>query len=557
MAEQTSQTVTPPAPGPGPAPDPTQTGFPPPAGADSQRPRRQGRAQRPPTGVPENNEEPDGQETIWQFMQGLEEADWSQYMAYLYRWEPYTDQTRGGIQPKYVKLYNSAFTIDTVKHDCGSGKYQIKLNLYNPTLKKDRTVKEHVFEIMDPEFPPNVPEDAWVADPRNNKWRWARKQPGAAGAGTAANPWQIPNDPLAFAKFIRDTVQSTYPSLQNSQKDAITSQVVSILPALLKQSNEGPSSLIGVLKDARELLTPPPPPQDTSTQSFITMMIGRLDSMEKQNAAMQMKIFELLEKRQETARQPTLLEQAKTFGEAFSAISEGMNAFGARGGSNMSGWQEVVSNVATQLTQSLAPAIPAMMAAGMRQPPPRTVVMPPPGVPGATPGGVPGGVPQSPATPGPGPSTAGGAQLPDQPFVEPTEQEANMDFFASILRQYAPPIVAHFNAGVSGIDFAWWIIDGFGPMPLNILKGQGKDAILATIQTSIPELNAQLAPNWQQFGDFVDECLSWNPQMGREQEDEPTPGPGPVAVAPPTPPPVKPITKTPATAAKTKKGATK
>ena len=96
-----------------------------------------------------------------------------------------------------------------------------------------------------------------------------------------------------------------------------------------------------------------------------------------------------------------------------------------------------------------------------------------------------------------------------------------------------PALLKHMADGMSGLDFAFWIYDGFGAFKLNMLIAQGPEQILQLIQQHDAQLYQQLAPQWQQFGEFVEDLCTWTPQTPRGgMETQPAPEPEP----PPAPP---------------------
>ena len=120
------------------------------------------------------------------------------------------------------------------------------------------------------------------------------------------------------------------------------------------------------------------------------------------------------------------------------------------------------------------------------------------------------------------------------------------------------PLLNYFNDGESGLRFAMWVVDGNGATPLNLIKGQGKAVVMRAITEHLPQLYAQLQPNWGKFDLFVDSFLSWTPdavlpeddddEEDDEDENVPVGASAPPSGTPPAPPPAGP--PAPARAAK-------
>lgn len=481
------QEHTPPPVAPPPAPEPT------PAPA-----RRLGR--RAAAEQADATGESSAEEQIGYFQQIAEipEVDWERTCQYLYRWQPYYDNTKGGIEPKYVCLYTQSVTVDQIKREHGSGRYNLKLNQRAKTERSDKTIRQIVFDILDPAYPPNLPDGDWKQDPRNKKWVWGKAEAPQAGpqGTTMANS----------VKEIQALVQTLYPNL-NQPKSAVEAELVKILPALLEQRNGqqlDPMQMITAVVTLIKTMTPapvaPPPQDNTMTQFILQQLNAANERAEKQNQL----IITLITAKNEVAKPPDAMDMLDRMAGIFGKVSDVRESLGVGGGaSRMNGWQEVLSNVGTEVVKHVGPAIPFFMQQRARQaaaPPqqPRPI---------AAPG----------AAPNPAPAPTAAAPAPTAAAPVPTEEEQdNMDaasFLAQQMRNLGivGPLLNYFNDGETGLRFACWIVDGNGATPLNLIKGQGKTVVMKAITEHIPELYAQLQPNWGKFDLFVDSFLSWTP----------------------------------------------
>ena len=488
----------------------------------------------------------------WQQIQaiGQSDPDWSLHMGYLYRWEPKTDTTKGGTQPKYLCLYSQPFDIDVVKREHGSGKYNVKINRTNPHTKVSTTIISIIFEIVDPKFPPNVPEEMWINHPANKQWMWAKGKthnygntpaddaaPPAAAAPAAAEA----TGPLEIAKFIRDTILASQPKTDKGAADSVVAEILRNVPALMKaQSGMGLAEVVTMLTPFLPVILEFLKPKQDPT---VPLLMEQMRNSNERAAKLEERLWEARKEADKPPpAPPSLAEQAKSLGEAF----QSMNAFAENiGGGKSKGnpWLDFGAEVLGQIVQS--PAV-AAIASGLMQPrpapPPPPQMRPPqpvpqaglqlaplpPSTPPATPSGTPPGTP--PGTPLGTPLATADAPADATPQQE---QPAVMNPMQSFFDALKPALLKHMADGMSGLDFAFWIYDGFGAFKLNMLIAQGPAQILQLIQQHDAQLYQQLAPQWQQFGEFVEDLCTWTPQTPRGgMETEPAPEPEP----PPAPP---------------------
>lgn len=494
-------------------------------------------------------EESSAEEQLTYFQQQAEipEVDWERTCQYLYRWQPFYDNTKGGIESKYVCLYTTAITIDQIKREHGSGRYQLKLNQRRKDERSDKTIRQIVFDILDPAFPPNLPDGDWKTDLRNKKWVWGKAEPPQAGPQGSAV--------AASVKEIQALVQTLYPNL-NQSKSAVEAELVKILPALLEQRNGqqmDPLAMVTAMVTLIKTMAPAPPapvaapPADNTMTQFL---LKQIESMDARTQLVQQQFIELLKQKSDPVKQPDAMDMLDRMAGIFGKVSDVRESIGGgSGASRMNGWQEVASNVGTELIKAVGPVLPFMLRGQ-----PRPAATPQRAV-AAAPGAVP-----NPAQPAPA-----AAPTPAAPAPVETMEDETMDAASFLAQQMQNlgiigPMLTYFNDGETGLRFAMWIADGHGAMPLNLIKGQGKSVVLRAVAEHLPQLYAQLQPNWGKFDLFVDSFLTWTPdavlpedQEDDEEEDDQLP----VGSAPPTPVTPNahklPITKPPVAKKKTAK----
>lgn len=114
--------------------------------------------------------------TFAQAMAAIAPADWGKRAKItLYRLEPVIDQLRTN-SVKYIEIYPHPVDEDRIKRDYGSGRYRLMLTFKKPGGALSDELDSVEFDILDMNFPPKIPEGAWVDDHRNTqKWGWAKK----------------------------------------------------------------------------------------------------------------------------------------------------------------------------------------------------------------------------------------------------------------------------------------------------------------------------------------------------------------------------------------------
>jgi hypothetical protein len=414
--------------------------------------------------------------TFFDRMAGIEKADWgTRAKVKVYRIEPITDQIRVTGQ-KYIAIYEEAITEERLKQDCGSGRYRLYLTFKAPT-ELDKEIDMIELDVLDPHYPPKIPAGAWLDDPRNKKWEWARAMIETKEQQQAAGP---------SLNGLADTLRA----------------VKEILPAPQKASE-----VLDTIRAVKEMSpTPPPATQDATLTAIVELVKAQnLQAQTALNAAQERAdklLFQLLDNKKGTGLETfkgVLTEIKDVFGvgslkDLFSMGKEAVSEV-TKGRSRMSGWMEFVQPALPAIVDFIKPfgmAIAQNMVIKAQQ---------------------------------------NGAQLPPaaaQPQAQP--QQPNPGLMAFIGR-VGEPLLNYIRMEADpaelGNDFASWLYDGFGPVlqtnarqigsqnlvmifrgtPLWVDKGaDGKQTSLAEMQPTRIE-------------QFVNSFLAWNPPADDEDEE--------------------------------------
>lgn len=430
-------------------------------------------------------------------------ADWgSRAQVRVYRLEPITNSLIGS-EKKYIKLYTQPpVTEERIKQDCGSGRYRLYLTFKAPA-QDQKEVDSVEIDILDLKFPPQVPKGAWLDDPRNAQWAWAKD---------------------AYDK------QNAAPQQQASAADTII-DAIDIVDRLKGNQGDSVKNTLDTIKAVREM-TPAAPSATTELANLIAVA-DKLRPAETVPQFVQLQ-FQALQAEITAARKRTddlmdrLIENNKTkpaegnglslvkelvggIKELMPDIKEIVPGFGENGGSGRQRpwWQEVALLIAPGVggvIQPFANLAATAIAAKMMAPQPGSGVQPNPGQ-------------QVPA------------QLPAPGTMMP------------FLQMIAFPLVTHCrymgppdneDPTEVGKDFALWVFNGYGSdsrygQAILAAKAMGPTGIIAAFRgtplwadkgpqqnlVSLAELEAKL-PAF--FGAF----LSFDPNaIEPESDDEP------------------------------------
>ena len=465
---------------------------------------------RPPNRQVSSREE---QEGFWEHIRSLTPEEWERHMCYVYRWEPVMDITRGGVESKYVMMYNADFNIDTLKREQGSGKYELKLNRYDDRTRKDRTVRRIVTDILDKNFPPNLAGGEWLNHSRNARWAWAKEKQ-ASPAQTQG--WS--GDPLQLMNFIRETIRMERPDVHGSAQNSLVTAVVNQLPALLKQQNESqdPTKLFTTITDLITKFMPKPVEKTAGMDPMIEMMFKNMEAQlaiareeakdaRKAQAELTTQIITLVSQKNAP---PDTTGQIKGLGETLSAVAEIASAIGGGSSAPKEWWQELISQTAPAIAPGVNALLTRVATAPRQQPrqiPPRTVQQQPNA-------NQPAAAPATEAQP----ATSEAEQIP--PEVLET-----MD--SSVIGQVmgvATFVADCLKIGLNGQECAEKFEYNFGPRIYDQVTALPKAMVLSQLK-SLPQAWEMLARFEDRLPQFIEEFYEFGSSDGPDGVEPPAP----------------------------------
>jgi hypothetical protein len=433
-------------------------------------------------------------------MAAIEKADWgTRAKVKVYRLEPLIDQIRVSGQ-KYIAIYEEALTEERLKQDCGSGRYRLYLTFKGPT-DFDKEIDSIEIELLDPHYPPKIPAGAWLDDPRNKKWAWAK--------------------PMLESK----EQQPAAPSL-NGLADTLRA-VKEILPP----QGKGAEEVLNTIRAVKEMTPIPPPATQDSTLTAIVELV------KTQNTTAQAALTAAQERADKLLMQ--LIESRKGSGlETFKGVlTEIKDVFGVGSLKDLfTMGKDAVSDQITRHRRTdwmdiLQTATPKVM--DLLQP--FAMVIGQNLMARAATTGAPGGVVANPGMQGAPPAATGqpSAAAPGLPPPAPANgQPANFQAIAQAIGQIAQPLLNYIRQDAPieelGQDFASWIYDGFGPEPQERIRTLGVQNLVMVLRNNPiwhdkgprgdqPSL-AELGPK---VDHFLTAFLAWKPEEdGPEEEEE-------------------------------------
>jgi hypothetical protein len=444
----------------------------------------------PPTAAAPAPEPPPRQhisrfKTFQQAMAAIAAPDWGKRAKVtLYRLEPVIDQLRQN-SVKYIEIYPHPVDEDRIKRDYGSGKYRLMLTFKKPGAGLSDELDAIEFDILDMNFPPKVPEGAWVDDHRNVKWAWAKQ----FFKSNQPTPPPVPDILEQLDKL--DQLQDR--AVARAQANAPAPQ---------------PDMSTSALGLAERILSIT---QGGGQAAYMQMFGEELRHSREQNATLQAELRAILQKPAPAPVDPIelLANSADKFKKIKEVLSPDDNGLiSERLKSKMNGWQEFgvtlaekafaspwMGNVFTTLAQV---AYAKSLSANGAGPP---VAMQPNG----------------------NGAHVNGASVPSS--VSPNQMQQLTDF----VNYFAAPMLNHFGDDMSGGDFADWIFNGHGKdwihpsgvaVPwIEAAHKIGSANLLKFYQQS--PYWPSLLPKAARFETFLQEFCAWNPEEDEEDDSEP------------------------------------
>jgi hypothetical protein len=415
--------------------------------------------------------------------------DWQRSLIYVYQWAPSVDLTRGGRDPKYRKIYTRHMSEEDIKRDLGSGTYELKFNQLDPK-GREKTVDRLVVNIMDYDFPPNLPPGPWLDDPKNADWAWARpalekkfNKPSTNGAAPTGPTWN------EMVQFLREEQRRPEPGA--SAKEQLMTSVVTILPALLAQSNNAndPTKIVEAMKTMKDMIAPPAT-ASSEQNTLITFLLDEVKSMRQTTNDLMTRLIDM---KTEATKQPSPMDQVKTMAELITTVSGIVQPAAPQ-----EPWQQVVTELGPKVLDTANQAIHFFGARAMASHSPRPAIT----------NGPPQPQPATASVPTPAQPTA---PQPSQPEEQPMDTMQR-----SMLVNVAALAAQALNLGLEGDHFAEQICRKFGDMTYeSFLKQVPKDQLLPQLK-AIPEAWAMLQPFENLLPEFIDSFYAFD----AEPEDQ-------------------------------------
>jgi len=120
---------------------------------------------------------------------------------------------------KYITQYDTPITEDILKRDHGSGRYRLYLNYKKPG-QNEVEIDRVELDILDPKFPPNIPGNEWLDDPRNKSWAWARPANAPGGPAYQQNGQQQQPAPAADPLAALETLMTIQDRMEDRLRPA-------------------------------------------------------------------------------------------------------------------------------------------------------------------------------------------------------------------------------------------------------------------------------------------------------------------------------------------------
>jgi hypothetical protein len=250
---------------------------------------------------------------------GLNDTQWQQHIVYIWRLDPFFDNTNGGRDPKYIAIETRAITEENLKEEHGSGSYKLWLNNGN------KRVAVATVSISDPDYPPHMPPGDWTNHPRNKKWQswkplidkwWTQKVKDSTGMTAQPVTTGVPEYMVQFMNEVRSEL-ARRPDMSGGAKDQLMGSIVTILPALLQQQNTAndPAKMIEALSKAKEMIAPAAPVQDNTMMAFVLSQLTRLQESNDKLMGL------LLSQKATENKMPDPLAQVETMTKIITAVS--------------------------------------------------------------------------------------------------------------------------------------------------------------------------------------------------------------------------------------------
>jgi hypothetical protein len=487
-----------------------------------------------------------------ELIKSLTDADWEKHIVYVWRTDPWYDNTNGGIDKKYISRSVQPVTEQTLLEEHGSGSYKVQLNRYT-SPKNDKPIAFARYDVLNMKYPPALPPGDWLNHPKNKKWvpwkplieqRWAdevARQTKTSSAVASSDAAAVGELSKLVMKLIE---QKTGQPAAASEADKVTSTLVTWAltqtadTRKAERDENSPSKLAELIKAVKELIAPPVEAKgiDPVLSQVLTGLREDLKSARDDAAKERDRSSKLLERLLDTKKEDSNpLGQLDTILTVFDKVS----GVASRGGPR--DWKEVVADAVGEVAPKLVelgqayvtqkaitdrtrpvaprPQAPTPGASAAASPPPAPTTQPTASQPATA---------AQPAT-----ASASTAAAPDPLTVEMDINERTQLVHISILMSQA------LNLALKGDEFAEKICDRFGGLAYDDFVAAFDRALLLDKLKAVPEAWQLLTEHEARLPEFIAAFY----HFADDPDDEPAkpePAPAPAAKKPAAPKAKKP-----------------
>lgn len=396
---------------------------------------------------------------------------------YLYRLAPIIDRERTGSFHNIQKFSRPCDSDEIMRSSYGgSGDYRIILNRFNPGSRRTDRIRDHLFKILNMDFPPRIPVGEWLDHEKNRDWLWAKPQLMAIEKQAAENALKNPAaTPVPLPAIGTGSEINTVLAILDrfgikGNKDDLTKEITKLLErqhAEAMGNKSDPMQMVSTVINAVKDLIP------KGNDAALDRMHAELAEERRFNRDLLMKM-----NTGQAAPQKSILAELK---ELLSAKEVLGPLF--RGRSEKTDWGNVVLEVGKGLIET-APAMVQAFAMG------KAGMIPKPR--------------QRPAAT----AAPGAQQIQDAEIVQdelgPISEEEKQMMIAQISQQFGhmfdeitPMLVDRFESGLTGMHFRDWFVTEYGKRTYEGMCSMDPQTILDVIelrktQAPTPELRAKL-----------------------------------------------------------------
>jgi hypothetical protein len=458
---------------------------------------------------------------FWAKVAAVPADDWAGELAcmYVYVTEPICNLKVAGQKSHLVKLKKPIFDLQPLMEDYGSFRGFITLNLRKINETMGPQLAKYEFEIFNPKFPPKIPKEVWMDDPRNNKWKALLPPDQQPGAKPPTPP--PPPTPDATSQMLNTLIdiEDRVADRMKADEAPIVNPVDQMRGmAEIMQSLKGDSGIGDILKiliaqsgQASQLAAAQ---IETSAKAIeAERQANRELAKELRAAGSKAPELDPIRKKLEEKMVDKLFNQDESSGPS------------AR--SKMGPWQEFFQPVVAAIPNSpvlsqLAEGFKYWMMGKFQESAAKAQQTRPP-QPQAQ---------QAQAQPQPAATAAIATTAPQEqtvtpaatetivtPMPMPTSFKIPAEMMAPFVKEIIGPLTQHLQReDKDGWDLAQWVIDGRGMTAYLFVKNQGADTIMQAFRLS--EFWPELSGIEPQLKEFVEQFCTWPPPDDDEGGEE-------------------------------------